>query len=80
MLALYLIVLFLVGLALSGDSNPITRPKENETVEPNKPYTILWEVGTPGPVQVAVYWRDSSNPYFLEGTLSPRRPQLVKPR
>lgn len=53
-----LVVLF--NFVHADGHNPMSAPAAGEVVEAEKPYTIEWDPGTPGPVSINLHFGDTS--------------------
>lgn len=61
-----LIIAIATELVRSDGLNPISAPLANEAVPVEKPYTIRWSPGTPGPVDIRLHFAETQ-PIYLAG-------------
>jgi hypothetical protein len=57
---IWLIVALAVVLVRSDGLNPISAPRAGSVVEAEKPYTIRWRSGTPGPVKIELHYAETA--------------------
>ncbi|KAL6705962.1 hypothetical protein ACN47E_006241 [Coniothyrium glycines] len=68
MLHLISIVAALVALVRADGLNPQSKPASDEVITAEKPYTITWEPGTPGPVYIQLHYAETSAVNITQST------------